>query len=299
MNILITGGTGFIGQRLCSALRRDAHQLWVLSRQPGRVAGLCGNDVHALESLETLDEDLQIDAVINLAGEPIADRRWSDAQKQKLVDSRMQTTQAINAWIQRAAHKPSVLISGSAIGFYGDTGAREVTEDSPPVNEFTHQLCRDWEEEALKAETLGVRVALLRTGIVLGRDGGALRKMLPAFRFGLGGPIGRGDQWMSWIHRDDMVSIILFLLKHENLSGAFNATAPHAVMNRQFTRTLGQVLRRPTLLPMPAFVLKLLFGEMSHLLLTGQKVLPQRLLDHDYAFRFEELEDALQEILQK
>lgn len=299
MNILITGGTGFIGQRLCAALRRDAHQLWVLSRQPARVGALCGADVQALERLEALAPDQRIDAVINLAGEPIADKRWSQSQKKKLVDSRMDTTRAINDWIQRAEHKPEVLISGSAIGFYGDTGAREVTEDSPPVNEFTHQLCRDWEDEALKAEAQGVRVALLRTGIVLGKGGGALRKMLPAFRFGLGGPIGRGDQWMSWIHRDDMVGIILFLLQHDHLSGAFNATAPHAVMNRQFTRTLGQVLRRPTVLPMPAFVLKLLFGEMSHLLLTGQKVIPQRLLDHGYEFRYEELDDAFREILKK
>lgn len=299
MNILITGGTGFIGQRLCAALKRDAHVLWVLSRQPDRVGARCGNDVHALGDLETLDPGVHMDAVINLAGEPIADKRWSDAQKQKLVDSRMGTTRAINDWMQRTGHKPAVLISGSAIGYYGDTGAREVTEDSPPVNEFTHKLCRDWEEEALKAESLGVRVALLRTGIVLGKGGGALSKMLPAFRFGLGGPIGTGDQWMSWIHRDDMVSIILFLLQHEELSGAFNATAPHAVMNRQFTRTLGQVLRRPTLLPMPAFVLKLLFGEMSHLLLTGQKVLPQRLLDHGFEFRFAELDVALQDILKK
>lgn len=299
MNILITGGTGFIGQRLCAALRRDAHHLWVLSRQPDRVPDTCGNDVQGLGSLDELDGSVQIDAVINLAGEPIADKRWSDAQKQKLVNSRMNTTRAINDWIQNAEHKPAVLISGSAIGFYGDTGAREISEDSPPVNEFTHQLCRDWEDEALKAEAHGVRVALLRTGIVLGKGGGALSKMLPAFRFGLGGPIGRGDQWMSWIHRDDMVSIILFLLKHDNLSGAFNATAPHAVMNRQFTRTLGEVLRRPTILPMPAFVLKLLFGEMSHLLLTGQKVVPQRLLDQGYAFRFEELDSALREILKK
>lgn len=299
MKILITGGTGFIGHRLCAALRRDAHELWVLSRTPERVADQCGDDVHAVASLEELDPGLRLDAIINLAGEPIADKRWSAEQKRKLVESRMQTTRAINAWIERATHKPAVLISGSAIGFYGDTGDRDVTEDSPPVNEFTHQLCRDWEEEGLKAESFGVRVALLRTGIVLGKGGGALSKMLPAFWFGLGGKIGRGDQWMSWIHRDDMVSIILYLLKHEDLSGAFNATAPYAVMNEQFTRTLGQVLRRPTLLPMPAFVLRILFGEMSHLLLTGQKVLPQRLLDHGYAFRFEELEPALRDILGK
>ncbi len=297
MNILISGGTGFIGRELCRNLELEHHDLWVLSRDPSKVPDCCGQRVTGIGSLDEFPADVRVDAVINLAGEPIADKRWTPEQKKELVDSRVNTTRALVDFMRRQDTPPKVLVSGSAVGFYGDTGAREVTEDSPPTNEFTHKLCRAWEEAALQAEPLGVRVALLRTGLVLGRDGGPLKKMLPAFRMGLGGRISKGDQWMSWIHRGDLLRIIQYLLTDDRLEGPYNATAPRAVMNAQFSKTLGKVLRRPALFPVPAPVLRLGFGEMAHILLTGQKVLPKRLLDSGFEFRFPELEPALQNVL--
>jgi uncharacterized protein (TIGR01777 family) len=238
-----------------------------------------------------------IDAVINLAGEPIAEGRWSAARKRRLEDSRIALTQDLVRWMAQASPRPAALISASAIGFYGDQGDAPVTEDSAPHSEYTHELCAAWEQAAFAARTHGIRTAVLRIGLVVGPGGGFLARMLPPFRLGLGGPIGSGRQWMSWIHREDLLGMIDFLLAHAELDGVFNATAPHPATSRDFARTLGRVLHRPALLPAPALAFRAAFGEMSRLLLTGQRVLPARALEAGFRFRFPELEPALRDVL--
>ncbi|WP_339671941.1 TIGR01777 family oxidoreductase [Dasania marina] len=295
MNIVITGGTGFIGIALCRHYlqkHQDAVTLWVLSRQSSeQVKQLCGDAVLAISDMDALNQP--IDIIINLAGEPIADKRWSATQKQRLLASRLNTTQQLIDYIACAKHKPRCLISGSAIGYYGDQGSSPLTEDSPPQDEFTHQLCSQWEACALQAQQYDVRVCLLRTGLVVGPDGGFLAKMRLPFQLGLGGRIGSGQQMMSWIHRDDLIAIIAFLAEQEQLEGAFNGTAPNPVSNQEFSKTLARLLHRPAVMPVFAWTLKLALGEMSRLLLTGQKVLPARLQQAGFSFKYPVLADAL------
>jgi len=292
MKVLITGGSGFIGTALVRNLVAAGHEVVVLSRSVQRTARLLG--VPVLDQLDQIPGSDSIDAIVNLAGAPIVDRRWSEARKKLLRDSRLKTTEALLALIRRLDRPPEVLVSGSAVGYYGshsdDMALTEAADDFRPG--FSHQLCADWEACALQAEKLGVRVCLLRTGIVLGQ-GGALSKMLPAFRFGLGGPIGNGRQWMSWVALEDEVAIIRFLLEQRTLRGPFNACAPEAVTNACFSQTLGAVLHRPARLRMPARVLELLLGEASELLVSGQRAYPRRLLDAGYTFRYTSLDDAL------
>ncbi len=291
MDILITGGTGFIGQRLCTALLAQGHRVNVLTRSPGRTPP------HGVQYIGRLDDLGPVQAVVNLAGEPLAAGRWSPARKQVLLDSRLGTTRALLAWMQTLPAPPQVLVSGSAIGYYGPRDATALDEAACPGHDFAAMLCRQWEAQALQAQALGVRTCVLRTGIVLDRDGGALVRMLPPFRMGLGGPMGDGRQWMSWIHREDLVGMILWLLANGQAQGAYNGTAPAAVDNAAFARTLGGVLGRPARLTVPAFALKLAFGEMAGLLLTGQHVVPARALAEGYRFQYSRLEPALQAIL--
>ncbi|MBB5863816.1 TIGR01777 family oxidoreductase [Xanthomonas sp. 3058] len=295
MRLLITGGTGFIGQALCPALLHAGHHVTVLSRDPRRAS----RRLPGISAVETLD-GVQADAVINLAGEPLAAGRWTDARKQRFRASRLGITGQLHAWIaqQPPEQRPSVLISGSAVGYYGERGEAPLTEADGAGNDFSALLCRDWEAEADTIAALGLRVSRVRTGIVLDRDGGALARMLPAFRFGGGGPFGDGRHWMSWIHRADMVALLLWLLQHGQ-AGAYNATAPNPVTNAEFARTLAKVLHRPALLPLPAGVLRLGFGEMADLLLISQRVLPQRALDAGFRFQYVQLEAALRAILQR
>jgi uncharacterized protein (TIGR01777 family) len=296
MELLITGGTGFIGRALCRRLLADGHRLTVLSRWPRRVPALCGAGVSAVASLSELPRDRRFDAVINLAGEGIADRPWSAARKQLLRDSRIGVTAALCDWIAAAASPPALLISGSAVGYYGSRGDQLLDEAAPVGADFAAHLCRDWEVEAARVEALGVRLCLLRTGLVLGGDGGMLARLKLPFSLGLGGRLGDGRQWMSWIHRDDLVALIVYLLDHPTLQGPFNGTAPEPVTNADFTRALARALRRPALLPMPAFALRLALGEMAGLLLGGQRVLPQRALEAGFEFRYPTLPAALDEI---
>ncbi len=296
MKVLISGGSGFIGTALVRDLVVAGHEVLVLSRFVQRTSRSLGvqEKVQVLSSLDQIASSASIDAIVNLAGAPIVGRRWSDARKRLLRASRLDTTEALLDLIRRLDRRPEVLVSGSAVGYYGshstDMALTEDADDYKPG--FSHQLCADWEACALQAETLGVRVCLLRTGIVLGH-GGALSKMLPAFRCCLGGPIGTGRQWMSWIGLEDEVAIIRFLLEQHTLRGPFNACAPEAVTNATFAAVLGAVLRRPARVRMPAPVLELLLGEASELLLSGQRVYPRRLLDAGYAFRCTSLADAL------
>ena len=292
MNILITGGTGFIGSTLCSRLVEDQHHLVVVSRHPERIKP----PVQGIDSLENLD--MVFDAVINLAGEPIVNKRWTDEQKQRILSSRLDTTQALIDYFARIETKPHVFISGSAIGYYGVGKTDEPIDESGAGDDsFSSQICRQWETIALEAQALGIRTCLLRTGVVLG-NGGALAKMLTPFKLGAGGRMGQGTQWMSWIHIRDLIGIILYCIEHDGIQGPVNGTAPSPVTNQQFTKALGKVLNRPTIFPMPAAAIKLLMGQMGEeLLLAGKKILPKKIQDAGYPFLYEDLEEALADVV--
>ncbi|MBC3423360.1 MULTISPECIES: TIGR01777 family oxidoreductase [unclassified Pseudomonas] len=297
MHILLTGGTGLIGRHLCQLWLSQGHRLTVWSREPAQVPKRCGSGVRGIARLEELEADDPLDAVVNLAGAPIADRPWTAARRQLLWASRVTLTEQLLGWLERREQRPGVLISGSAVGWYGDGGERELTEASQPVKEdFASQLCIAWEETAQRAHTLGMRVVLVRTGLVLASDGGFLSRLRLPFKLGLGGPIGDGRQWMPWIHIEDQIRLIDFLLQQNDASGPYNACAPEPVRNREFARRLGRALHRPALLPVPALVLKAGLGELSTLLLGGQRARPVRLLAEGFTFRFNDLQSALDDL---
>lgn len=296
MNILITGGTGFIGHALVNSLLKDDHKVTVLSRTPDAVTKIFGLEVTTLSNLDQLTIEQSFQTIINLAGAPIFDNHWSDARKQIIRDSRIKLTEQLIAYIERATVKPELLISGSAIGYYGDQGNKALNEASTVHQDFSQQLCADWESTALRAEQFGVRVCLMRTGLVLAHDGGLLQRMQRPFKLGLGGTLGNGQQWMSWIHRTDWISIAKLMISNTAMHGAYNATAPHPVTNSEFTKILAQHLKRPALLPVPAWLLKTLLGERSDLVLASQRVLPERLLTENFQFQYPELLPALTEI---
>ncbi|SFA70461.1 TIGR01777 family oxidoreductase [Azotobacter beijerinckii] len=297
MHILLTGGTGLMGRSLCRQWSAEGHRLTVWSRSPGRVPGLCGSSVRGIGRLEELDGET-LDAVVNLAGAPIADRPWTRKRKALLWASRITLTEQLVGWLQTRLQRPRVLISGSAVGWYGDGGERELHEDMGPVGgDFASQLCGAWEDSARRAEELGMRVVLLRSGVVLAPDGGFLQRLLPVFRLGLGGPIGNGRQWLPWVHIADQVALIDFLLRREDAQGPYNACAPKPVRNGEFARALGRVLHRPALLPAPAFALRLGLGELAGLLLGGQRAVPRRLCEAGFVFRFTDLNAALADLL--
>lgn len=297
MRILITGAAGLIGSSLTARLLTLSHQLTVLTRDPQRARSRLGDQPtyrQTLDDYRSLDE---FDAVLNLAGEPIADKRWSAEQKKRLCYSRWDLTERLATLINAGSTPPRVLISGSAIGYYGDQGQAVVTEEEPPHDEFTHQLCQRWESLALQAQSDATRVCLLRTGVVLAPQGGALAKMLPPFRLGLGGPIGGGRQYLPWIHLEDMVNGIIFLLEHDTLQGPFNMVAPYPVHNAQFAAQLANVLDRPAFIRVPAFILRLLMGEAATLVLGGQRAVPKRLEQAGFHFQYLELEQALVDLI--
>lgn len=296
MKILVTGGTGFVGQSLCPALAADGHEVVVLTRQSA--PRLPKGGVSAVTRLDGLDAS-GFGGVINLAGAPIGDARWTLERKRLLLDSRVNTTARLVEWMARAKRRPPVLVSASAVGYYGEQGDRPVTEDTPPTPGFTHDLCAAWEREAAKAGEFGVRVCLMRIGVVLDQGGGALAKMLPAFRMGAGGRLGSGNHWFPWIHRADVTAICQWLLENDQARGAYNVGAPNPVTNAEFTRALGRAIGRPTVLPVPEAALKLLFGEMSELLLVSDRMLPKRLLDEGFEFRYPDLDRALANIFGK
>ncbi|XOZ34339.1 TIGR01777 family oxidoreductase [Halomonadaceae bacterium KBTZ08] len=293
-HILITGGTGFIGQLLCHQFQSEGRSLTVLSRRSeAKVHSLCGR-VRVIHDLKEVPGLPAIDAVINLAGEGIAEKRWTQRRKQELWDSRITFTEELVSQLKSRETLPDVMVSGSAVGYYGDQGKRDVTEATEPHDEFTHRLCAAWEASANRLADQ-TRVCLSRTGLVIGRDGGFLQQMLPLFRLGLGGRLGNGEQYMPWIHRHDMVQGLIHLLDSPELSGPFNLTAPEPVTNAEFTRALAQALGRPAWLPVPPLALKLTLGEMARLLLTGQKARPERLLASGFSFQYPRVEQALDE----
>lgn len=298
MRILITGGSGFIGQALCPYLLSKGHDLVVVSRNPARAAKRLPSDVK-FKTLVAECLDFEPEAIINLAGEPIADGRWSEARKTKLIESRTTTTASLVDLVAKATAKPKVFVSGSAVGFYGACGPEPVTEDSAAGEGFAHELCAKWEAAAECARPYVERLCVIRIGLVLDQPGGLLDRMLPPFRLGLGGRFGLGQQCMPWIHREDMVRIIDWLIDHPTASGVFNASAPGPVDNATFSKTLAQRLNRPAIFPVPQFVLKTAFGEMSELMLEGACMVPQRLVDGGFEFNYPALDQALSEIIER
>ncbi len=302
MNILITGGTGFIGRALVTRLRRDAHDVAVVTRNADDARALLGTDVGIVESHPgvpvPLDELGRADAVVNLAGEPLLGGRWTADRMEILRSSRIDLTRAIVDAMAKLSDRPQVFVSASAVGYYGTTGDRVLTEDAPAGDDFLARLCVDWETEALRAEELGVRVALPRTGLVLGRGGGALQTMLPIFRAGLGGPVGSGDQYLPWIHLDDHVEMIVRTIADSRYTGAFNATGPEPVTFRSFASALGHVLDRPTILPVPSLVVRAVFGRAASTVLEGQRAMPMRATALGFRHRFATVEEALRDLLE-
>ena len=293
MKILITGATGLIGKALQKALRAKGHELLLASRKEPKDSSYVQWDI---EKGFTEPERLEgIDGVIHLAGESISALRWTDEKKKAIRESRVLGTRNIVDTISDLKQRPRVLIAASAIGFYGDRGDEELTETSKPGKNFLADVCREWEAEARRAEDSGVRTVLLRTGIVLSRDGGALGTMLTPFKLGLGGVIGDGKQWMSWISLPDHIDAILFALENENVRGALNSVSPNPVTNQEFTTVMGEVLYRPTFIPVPEFAVNLMFGEMGEaLLLDSTRVIPKRLEDAGFKFKFPDLKKALE-----
>lgn len=296
MNILITGATGLIGRALTKQLKRE-HQLTILTRDIDSARSVLGSNMVFWSTLDDRQSLDGIDAVINLAGEPIADKRWSDSRKTLLCHSRWDLTEKLSALITQSSTPPHTFLSGSAVGFYGRQGDLTIEEDDLPHDEFTHQLCARWEALALQAQSDKTRVCLLRTGIVLDAQGGALAKMLPPYRLGAGGPAGSGTQYMPWIHIDDMVAAICFLLENTTLQGPFNMTAPYPARNYDFSETLADVLHKPHIMKIPALALNLSMGEMAVLILSGQKAVPAKLEKAGFEFKFTDLQAALTDLL--
>ena len=299
MKVVVTGATGFVGRALCQRLARD-HDVWACTRNKQAAAAKLGADP-TLVSIGDDDEMLRAlegaDAVINLAGEGIFDKRWSAARKAVLVSSRVALTERLVALIGKTTERPKVLVSASAVGFYGDRGEESLDERSSAGDDFLSTLCQDWEKAAARASDLGLRVVHPRIGIVLGSDGGALARMIIPFRFGAGGRLGSGRQWMSWIHLDDLVELFVTVIEDTRYEGAINATAPEPATNRDFTKALANAVGLPAIFPAPGFALRIALGEAASVLLGGQKVLPNRAAELGFAFRFPEAEGALVDLV--
>lgn len=303
MRILITGGTGLIGRQLAGSLAGDGHEVVVLSRNPSQATGM-----PAGARLERWDAKTSAgwahlangaDAIVNLAGESLAEGRWTEARKQAIRDSRVNAGKAVVEAIQAASDKPKVLVQASAVGYYGPRGNEEIAEDARPGTDFSAKICVDWEASTQAVEALGVRRLVVRTGIVLSADGGALPRMLLPFKFFAGGKIGSGEQGFPWIHIADEVAAIRFLIDAAGASGPFNLTAPHPPTNAGFAKAIGQAMGKPSAVPAPGFALKAAFGEMSTVLLDGQRAVPKRLLGLGYTFRFSDPVAALRDLLKK
>ena len=296
MKVLITGASGLIGTALQKSFAEKSYELLLASRK------VVSDGKHIRWSIEdgfAEPEKLEgLDAVVHLAGESVSGLRWTDEKKKAIRDSRVLGTRNVVDAISKLKQKPNVLVAASAIGFYGERGDEEVTESSAIGDNFLAVVAREWESESLRAEDAGIRTVLLRTGIVLSKDGGALATMLTPFKLGVGGVVGSGKQWMSWISLDDHIAAINYVLENENIRGAVNAVSPNPVTNEEFTKTLGEVLYRPTFLPLPEFAVSMILGEMGDaLLLTSTKVLPKRLEDADFNFQYPELKPALEHAL--
>jgi uncharacterized protein (TIGR01777 family) len=304
LRVVVTGGTGFLGKPLVARLAGDGHRVTILTRNPTRVPASIARAVawtpDGSAATPWADEINGVDAVINLAGESIGNRRWLAAQKRRIRDSRVFATRSVVQAIERAAERPPLLINGSAAGYYGPRGDEFITEDTPPGTDFLAKVCVEWEAEAMRAAGSRTRVVFVRTGIVLGPGGGVLKRLLPPFWLGAGGPMGSGRQYFPWIHLEDWVGLVRFLMGAPSATGPFNATAPNPVTNREFARALGRAMKRPAFIPTPGFALKLLLGEMAEpLVLTGQRMIPANAERLGYTFAYPHLQEALRDILEK
>lgn len=301
MNVLVAGGSGFVGKALVHELMEEGHSVCVLSR------ALASQASSRLE-VELWDGKTQgewakriekADAVVNLSGAGIADKRWSPRRKKEIISSRLDSTKALVEAMANSSRRPKAFVNASAVGYYGDVPQGTVTESHLKGKGFLADTCAEWERQARKAEALGVRVVTTRFGVILGRDGGALKKFIPPFLLFAGGPLGSGRQWFPWVHRDDVVGAILYLLSNEKISGPVNVTAPGTVTMAGFCKELGRAMHRPSWAPVPAPVLKVMLGEMSDMLLTGQQVIPQKLEGSGYHFRFPQPDAALADLFRK
>ena len=309
MTIVVAGGTGFLGRPLAALLAARGHTLVLLSRRPGSETDTRDETATSVRTVPWTPDGAigpwatvidGADAVVNLAGESIADRRWTAAQKTRIVDSRLLATRSLAEAVRRAAVPPSVLVSGSAVGYYGPCGDEQVTEATASGHDFLADVCVRWEAEALRAASGRTRVVTLRTGIVIARDGGALPKMLPPFWFGVGGPVGSGRQYWPWIHRTDWLTLAQWAVENPAVSGPLNVTAPTPVTNRAFATALGRAIHRPAWMPTPGFTLKLLLGEMAEgLLLSGQRAVPEKAERLGFRFRFPQLDTALADLFKQ
>lgn len=296
MKIFITGGTGLIGRSLIKVISDQKHQIMVLTRNIAKARRMLGNTVEYCANIDLLNTLEGFDAVINLAGEPIVGKCWSNRQKEVLCESRWSITYRLSELIRNSINPPRVFISGSAVGYYGAQNGNELTEKSVPHDEFLHQLCDKWESLALEVQSDRTRVCVLRTGIVLSREGGMLPKMILPFRFGLGSTFGDGNQYISWIHIQDMVNAIIFLLNKGEAKGVYNMTVPNPETNRIFSKKLASVMSRPCLFRLPNFILKIVLGEMATMIVDGQRVVPHNLLKLGCNFKFENLDSAFAEV---
>ncbi len=301
MNVLIFGGTGFVGRNLTDELLANGYQVSVVTRNRQKTANSLRSGVKLIEwdnisPLSFVCELPETDAVINLAGESIGNRRWSASVKQEILASRIRTTGAIVTAINNHTIQPKILINASAVGYYGPRQDEKITESAAAGQDFLAQVCQEWENEAYKAQSSIPRVATIRIGVVLG-DEGALKRMAIPFKFYIGGPLGSGNQWLSWINIKDLTSMIRFIIEHKELTGPINATAPEAVRMKDFCRVLGEVMGRPSWLPVPGIMLKLALGQMAEMLLHGQRVVPEKILGAGFRFKFPKLRSALEDVL--
>lgn len=288
MKTLITGGSGFIGSHLAKNLTDKGYEVTILSRTPFKI-----KNYKSIGNLDDIANDEFFDVIVNLAGANIS-KKWTDDYKKELIESRVETTENIVSLIKRLENQPKLLINASAVGYYGLQGDNVLTENSEHVEDFTHSICKKWEDEAQKINDLGVRLCITRLGVVLGKNEGALKKMLPSFKLGLGGKIGDGKQYFSWVHIDDVISCYMFLINNEQAKGIYNVTAPNPVTNSKFTKSLAKSINRPALFTVPACVIKCGFGEMGeNLLLKGQRVIPQKLTKEGFIYQYPFIDDAL------
>lgn len=301
MRTIITGGTGLIGRALAAELAAHDHQVIILSRAPERATGLPAGvraehwDTHTADGWAPLADGA--DAIVNLAGESIAAGRWTNERKRRICQSRLDAGRAVVQAVELVRQKPRVVIQASGIGYYGPQGDREITEDAAPGNDFLAQVAIEWEASTAPVEAVGVRWAIIRTGVVLSVEGGAFPRLLLPFRLFVGGPLGGGRQWLPWIHIADQAAAIRFLIETDNAVGPFNLAAPNPLTNAGFGQILGRVINRPSFVPTPGFAMRLAFGEMSTLLLDGQRAIPKRLLEMGFTFRFPHAEAALRDLL--
>ncbi len=294
MNVLITGGRGFIGSALRSELRTAGHHVVITTRQESNSPGELTWDPPSLIPLKTIST---FDVIVNLAGDSIYSDRWTKDKKERIRSSRINTTYYLIESIKNTDIKPKALISASAVGYYGPHGDEEVTENTSTGNDFLASVCKEWELKALKAEEVGVRTVITRFGVVLGPGGGALQKMITPFKAFVGGYLGSGKQWMSWVHIDDITGFIRYAIENNRISGVFNLTSPNPLTNKDFSSTLGRVLGRPSIFPVPGFALRAALGEFSEILLAGQRVIPERAVTSGYKFKYSLLDEALRAIL--